>query len=67
MAYNLNASLQNGKTYASWVLELETRHWKYSSQIGKHNLSSWQPMRRRSLNGKLYSAGRDGFLTNDIL
>ncbi|HEY8690318.1 MAG TPA: TonB-dependent receptor [Chitinophagaceae bacterium] len=63
--YNTNASLQSG-TYSSWYW-----NWnellEYTKQIGKHNFTVMASHESQESQWKALSAGRTGFLTNDIL
>ncbi len=62
--YNTISSLQNG-TYSSWYW-----NWnellEYSRQIGKHNFILMASHEAQESEWKALSAGRTGFLTNDI-
>jgi TonB-linked SusC/RagA family outer membrane protein len=62
--YNTNASLQTG-TYTSWYW-----NWnellEYTRQIGKHNFTVMASHEAQESEWKALSAGRTGFLTNDI-
>jgi len=62
--YNTNASLQSG-TYSSWYW-----NWnellEYTRQIGKHNFTVMASHEAQESEWKALSAGRTGFLTNDI-
>jgi TonB-linked SusC/RagA family outer membrane protein len=63
--YNTNASLTTG-TYSSWYW-----NWnellEYSRQIGKHNFSIMASHEAQESQYQALSAGRTGFLTNDVL
>ncbi|MEO5893647.1 MAG: TonB-dependent receptor [Ferruginibacter sp.] len=64
-AINATASLANGtgtNTYWNWNQLLE-----YNKQIGKHNISVMASHEAQESDWKNVSAGRTGFLTNDIL
>jgi TonB-dependent starch-binding outer membrane protein SusC len=62
--YNTNASLTTG-TYTSWYW-----NWnellEYSKQIGKHNVSAMVSHEAQESQYQALTAGRTGFLTNDI-
>ncbi len=62
--YNTLASLQSG-TYSSWYW-----NWnellEYTRQIGKHNFTIMASHEAQESEWKALSAGRTGFLTNDI-
>src|SRR5215203_931995 len=62
--YNTLASLQSG-TYSSWYW-----NWnellEYTRQIGKHNFTVMASHEAQESEWKALSAGRTGFLTNDI-
>jgi TonB-linked SusC/RagA family outer membrane protein len=62
--YNTLASLQSG-TYSSWYW-----NWnellEYTRQIGKHNFTVMVSHEAQESEWKALSAGRTGFLTNDI-
>ncbi|HKB43817.1 MAG TPA: SusC/RagA family TonB-linked outer membrane protein [Chitinophagaceae bacterium] len=62
--YNTIASLQSG-TYSSWYW-----NWnellEYTRQIGKHNFTVMASHESQESEWKALSAGRTGFLTNDI-
>lgn len=62
--YNALASLQSG-TYSSWYW-----NWNqlldYTRQIGKHNFTVMASHEAQESQWKALSAGRTGFLTNDI-
>lgn len=62
--YNTLASLQSG-TYSSWYW-----NWnellEYTRQIGKHNFTIMGSHEAQESEWKALSAGRTGFLTNDI-
>ncbi|HLG39066.1 MAG TPA: TonB-dependent receptor [Chitinophagaceae bacterium] len=63
--YNTLSSLQSG-TYSSWYW-----NWneliEYTRQIGKHNFTVMASHEAQESEWKALSAGRTGFLTNDIL
>jgi TonB-linked SusC/RagA family outer membrane protein len=62
--YNLNASLQDAtysSSYWNWNQLLE-----YNRQIGKHNFTVMASHEAQESLWKAMSAGRTGFLTNDI-
>ncbi|HUS02746.1 MAG TPA: TonB-dependent receptor [Chitinophagaceae bacterium] len=63
--YNTNASLQNG-TYSSWYWNLNEL-LEYTRQIGKHNFTVMASHESQESEYQALSAGRTGFLTNDIL
>jgi TonB-linked SusC/RagA family outer membrane protein len=62
--YNTLASLQSG-TYTSWYW-----NWnelvEYTRQIGKHNFTIMASHEAQESEWKALSAGRTGFLTNDV-
>ncbi len=62
--YNTIASLQTG-TYSSWYW-----NWnellEYTRQIGKHNFTLMASHEAQESEWKALSAGRTGFLTNDV-
>jgi len=62
--YNLNAALQTG-TYSSWYWNWN-QQVEYSNQIEKHNFSVMVTHEAQESEWKALSAGRTGFLTNDI-
>jgi TonB-dependent starch-binding outer membrane protein SusC len=64
-AINATASLNNGtnqSAYWNWNQQLD-----YNKQIDKHNISVLVSHEAQESNWKNVSAGRTGFLTNDIL
>lgn len=63
--YNLNASLQNA-TYSSWYWNWQ-QQIEYNGQIGKHNFTVMATHEAQESQWKALSAGRTGFLTNDVL
>jgi TonB-linked SusC/RagA family outer membrane protein len=63
--YNLNAALSNG-TYSSWYWNWN-QTIEYTRQIGKHNFLLMATHEAQESQYKVLSAGRTGFLTNDIL
>lgn len=62
--YNTVASLQSG-TYSSWYWNWN-QLLEYSKQIGKHNFTVMASHEAQESQWKALSAGRTGFLTNDI-
>lgn len=62
--YNTNASLQSG-TYSSWYWNWN-QLLEYTKQIGKHNFTLMASHESQESEWKALSAGRTGFLTNDI-
>jgi len=62
--YNTVASLQSG-TYNSWYWNWN-QQLEYSRQIGKHNFTVMATHEAQESEWKALSAGRTGFLTNDI-
>lgn len=62
--YNTLASLQSG-TYSSWYWNWN-QLLEYSRQIGKHNFTVMASHEAQESEWKALSAGRTGFLTNDI-
>lgn len=62
--YNTVASLQSG-TYSSWYWNWN-QLLEYSKQIGKHNFTAMASHEAQESQWKALSAGRTGFLTNDI-
>jgi len=62
--YNTNASLQTG-TYSTWYWNWN-QLLEYSRQIDKHNFTVMATHEAQESEWKALSAGRTGFLTNDI-
>ncbi|HEY6504051.1 MAG TPA: TonB-dependent receptor [Chitinophagaceae bacterium] len=62
--YNLDASLQSG-TYSSWYWNWN-QMLEYTKQIDKHNFSIMAIHEAQESEWKALTAGRTGFLTNDI-
>ena len=62
--YNTNASLQSG-TYSSWYWSWNEL-LEYTKQIGKHNFTLMASHESQESQYKALSAGRTGFLTNDV-
>lgn len=62
--YNTTASLQSG-TYTSWYWNWN-QLLEYSRQFDKHNISLMVSHEAQESEWKALSAGRTGFLTNDI-
>jgi TonB-linked SusC/RagA family outer membrane protein len=62
--YNTVASLQSG-TYNSWYWNWN-QQLEYTRQIGKHNFTVMATHEAQESEWKALSAGRTGFLTNDI-
>jgi TonB-linked SusC/RagA family outer membrane protein len=62
--YNTNASLQNG-TYSTWYWNWN-QLLEYTRQINKHNFTVMVTHEAQESEWKALSAGRTGFLTNDI-
>ena len=62
--YNTNASLQSG-TYSTWYWNWN-QLLEYSRQIDKHYFSVMASHEAQESEWKALSAGRTGFLTNDI-
>lgn len=62
--YNTNASLQSG-SYSSWYWNWNEL-MEYTRQIGKHNFTIMASHEAQESLWKALSAGRTGFLTNDV-
>ncbi len=62
--YNTDASLESG-TYSSWYWNWN-QLLEYTKQIGNHNFSLMASHEAQESEWKALTAGRTGFLTNDI-
>ncbi|WP_121356251.1 SusC/RagA family TonB-linked outer membrane protein [Flavisolibacter nicotianae] len=62
--YNTTSSLQTG-TYSSWYWNWN-QLLEYTKQIGKHNITVMGSHEAQESEWQALSAGRTGFLTNDI-
>lgn len=63
--YNLNAQLSNG-TFTSWYYNFNQLA-EYTRKFGKHQVTLMASHEAQESSYKVITAGRGGFLTNDIL